>query len=578
MKKDNYMDSIRMLKYFKNARLEIVVLSILMIASCVMGILIPIFTANLITGITDFNTKKIVFFASLVTLLTLFSILENQLTNRIYLKGIKRKVFIDIRKDMLNNILNLSVSNYDKHSSGEFSERLRHDPENVSTILTVVQYSMFSIIKNFLILGYVFYVNFFIGLAYLICVVTIYFYQKHSYKKVENLEVECKSIHDKTSTLLNETIRGIRDIKLLNMFKSVNKLLVNKLLEASDKNADRDLLSQKIYNITDTLQTIGKFVVIMLGVLMTLNNKLSITNFIIVYMYSANIFEIVLCYSSIKQYLVQYKVASSRIFELMDNGKFPKEKFGDVNLKDVKGKIEYRNLSFGYDKKEILHDINIMINPKDTIAIVGSSGSGKTTLLNLLNKSYSVDNGHIFIDDIDINELSMNAIRNNISMISQNPYIFNLTIKENFELVKSDVTMKQIVEACKIAQIHDFIMELPNKYNTLIGEGGTNLSGGQKQRLAIARALIKKSKIILFDEATSALDNITQTEMRKAIDNISDDYTMIIIAHRLSTIVNCNNILVMDSGKIVATGTHESLMKKCSQYQKLYYSEIINNK
>ena len=216
---------------------------------------------------------------------------------------------------------------------------------------------------------------------------------------------------------------------------------------------------------------------------------------------------------------------------------------------------------------------NLVINPNDTIGIVGESGSGKTTLLNLLSKSYKVGKNKILIDGIDINDLTKDSIRNNIAVISQNPYIFNLTIKENLELISDDITKEDIINACKVAQIHDYIMTLPDKYDTLLGEGGTNLSGGQKQRLAIARALLKKSKIILFDEATSALDNVTQNELQKSINNISDDYTIIIVAHRLSTIKDCNKIYVMEKGEIVGAGTHKELLKNNKQYKKLYNEE-----
>ena len=192
----------------------------------------------------------------------------------------------------------------------------------------------------------------------------------------------------------------------------------------------------------------------------------------------------------------------------------------------------------------------------------------------MLSKNYKVDNNKILIDGIDINDLTKESIRNNIAVISQNPYIFNLTIKENLELIGDNITEKDIIRVCKIAQIHDYIMSLPNKYDTLLGEGGTSLSGGQKQRLAIARELLKNSKIILFDEATSALDNVTQNELQKSINNISADYTIIIIAHRLSTIRNCNKIFVMEKGEIVGSGTHDELIKNNSYYKKLYNEEV----
>jgi len=261
----------------------------------------------------------------------------------------------------------------------------------------------------------------------------------------------------------------------------------------------------------------------------------------------------------------------------MDEEKYPKEKFGSKKIEQINGKIECRNLSFKYSKKDILKDISFKLEPNDTVGIVGSSGSGKTTLLNLLVKSYYVNDNQIFIDDIDINDLTRDSIRDNISIITQNPYIFNLTIEENLKLVGDNVKKKDIIEACKIAQIHDYIESLPNKYNTLLGEGGINLSGGQRQRLAIARALIKKSKIILFDEATSALDNITQNELRKAINNITKDYTIIIVAHRLSTIKDCNKIFVMENGRIVGEGTNDELLKNNEFYKKLYMEEQIEN-
>ena len=241
---------------------------------------------------------------------------------------------------------------------------------------------------------------------------------------------------------------------------------------------------------------------------------------------------------------------------------------------NINGSIEFKNVSFGYDDKMVLKDINFNIEANDTVAIVGASGSGKSTIFNLLNKSYDVSDNSIFIDDIDINTLDCNTIRNHISIISQNPYLFNFSIKENFMLLGDHITMKDIKKACKLARIDDFIDSLPDKYDTILGEGGVNLSGGQKQRIAIARALLKKSKIILFDEATSALDNITQREIQSSINSISKDYTILIIAHRLSTIKDCNKIMVLQDGKIVGVGNHYELLKNNLYYQKLYENEI----
>lgn len=195
----------------------------------------------------------------------------------------------------------------------------------------------------------------------------------------------------------------------------------------------------------------------------------------------------------------------------------------------------------------------------------------------MLTKLYNVQNGEILIDGININELDCNTIRGNISIITQNPYIFNFSIRENLNIIKEDLTDDEMIEVCKLAYIHDFIMTLPQKYDTIVGEGGLILSGGQRQRLAIARALIRKTEIILLDEATSALDNETQNNIQQAINNMKNEYTILIIAHRLSTVMNSNRIIVIDDGKVVEEGNHFELLKKSKIYKNLYTNELILN-
>lgn len=207
------------------------------------------------------------------------------------------------------------------------------------------------------------------------------------------------------------------------------------------------------------------------------------------------------------------------------------------------------------------------------VAIVGKSGEGKSTILKLINKSYSTNDGEILIDNYNINTLSEETIKNNISIVSQSPYIFNLSIKENIKLANPQATDKEIEEVCKEAQLHDVIIEMQDGYDTIVGENEVILSGGQKQRLAIARALIKKSKIILFDEATSSLDNNNQEKIKNIIKSLSKDHTVIIVAHRLSTIIDSDCIFVLDNHGIIDSGTHNELIKKCLEYKNLYEIE-----
>lgn len=566
-------DGVRMLKYFKTIKSSLVALIILTIIYCLISIVNPIINANLLTSLTDFNVDKSIKFALFMIGISLVKVLTSYLTNIVYIKNIKQKLILGIRKDMIRNVFNMETVNFEEHSSGEFTNRITNDPEQASTILSVVQFSFFNLITDIFILIYVIYINYIFGIIYVISFFVIYVYEKTTLNKVKKLSEQNKKISDKNAGLLNEVIRGIRDIKTLNITRKTHNMVIKGLDEATRVEGEKSIKSSTSYDVVQFMQSVTVLIIILVGIFLVDKQMLTVTNLIIIYMYRTNVYDLSLCYRSIKEYLNEYSIACKRIFEFMDNNKYTKETFGNKELTNASGKIELKNLSFAYDKKKVLKDIDLVINPNDTIGIVGESGSGKTTLLNLLSKSYNVGKNKILIDGIDINDLTKDSIRNNIAVISQNPYIFNLTIKENLELISDDITKEDIVNACKVAQIHDYIMTLPDKYDTLLGEGGTNLSGGQKQRLAIARALLKKSKIILFDEATSALDNVTQNELQKSINNISDDYTIIIVAHRLSTIKDCNKIYVMEKGEIVGAGTHKELLKNNKQYKKLYNEE-----
>ncbi|MBR3146393.1 MAG: ATP-binding cassette domain-containing protein, partial [Bacilli bacterium] len=217
------------------------------------------------------------------------------------------------------------------------------------------------------------------------------------------------------------------------------------------------------------------------------------------------------------------------------------------------------------------------IPPHKKIAVVGRSGNGKSTIFNLLLRYFDCNSGSITIDGINIKDLTEKSLRENISIIRQSPFLFNLSIIDNFKLVKDDVTLDEIREVCKRAYIDDYIMSLPKGYETIIGEGGINLSGGQKQRLAIARTLLLNTKIILFDEATSALDNESQEYIKKTIDELVKDHTVVIVAHRLSTIVDADKINIIEKGMLVDSGTHEELLKKSKVYQGLYSKENSNS-
>ena len=280
------------------------------------------------------------------------------------------------------------------------------------------------------------------------------------------------------------------------------------------------------------------------------------------------------------EFIKDFNLSVERVCALVNSPEFPKEHFGSVKWSDPQGEISFDHVSFSYSsgdplirEREILKDMSFTIHAGEMVALVGRSGCGKSTVFNLLCRLYDHQHGRILLDGQDIRTLTKDSVRDNMTVVSQNPYIFNLSVRDNLRLAKSDMTDEEMKNACAMACIDEDIEEMPKGYDTVIGEGGVNLSGGQRQRLAIARSILKDYRVILFDEATSALDNVTQAKIQKAIEKIGENRTIVLIAHRLSTVIHADRILYMEDGKILAEGSHEELLKNCEAYRLLYSEE-----
>ena len=264
-----------------------------------------------------------------------------------------------------------------------------------------------------------------------------------------------------------------------------------------------------------------------------------------------------------------------RLFEYFDLEPDIKDSKNAVNVGKLQGNIEFKNVSFSYNENQkILNNISFSIHTGETFALAGSSGAGKSTLITLLPRLYDVSSGKITIDGIDIRKMTQQSLRENIGMVTQDTYLFNASILENLRYANKDASFEEIVEACKRANIHDFIDSLPEKYDTLVGNRGLRLSGGEKQRISIARVILKNPPIIILDEATSSLDSISESYIQKAIEPLLKDRTALVVAHRLSTIISSDEIAVIEEGTIVSKGTHEKLLRSCDIYRQFFETQF----
>ncbi len=561
--------------YVKEDKKYIILFLLFSLILCGISVITPLLSAKMLLFLTNGLFRDLInitLIALIVELIRkLFNFLYNILFHKYSLKATSR-IQVKIAKETMK----LETAELDSNSSGVFIDRINNDTKEIVNIFSDLGDGLIDVISNIGILIAIYFINKIMFVYFLLMLLIIFILEHTRMTKFFELDKKRRKLSEKNTGLISELIRGSRDIKSLNIENNFLKTAESKLVESNNENYKMQKINAKYNLLTGTIKDFSNLFLIILGIYLCLNNYLSISNFVIVYMYKDRLLELLRYCSYLIELTKKFNVAATRVFEVIDDEKFKKENFGNKVLNKINGDFEFKDVSFSYNEdKIILKNISFKIKANETVAFVGRSGSGKSTIFSLLNRLYSIDSGEILIDNVNINDLTKDSIRNNMSIITQNPYIFNFSIKDNLKLVKDDMTDEEMIEACKSACLHDFIMTLKDGYNTIVGEGGITLSGGQRQRLAIARALLKKTEIILFDEATSALDNETQASIQKAINNMKGEYTILIIAHRLSTVIDSDRIILIDDGKILDEGTHDELIKNNEFYKKLYEKELI---
>ena len=576
--KKNLKEFIPLIKLVKEDLNKIILASIVIFISGITDIFTGYLNGKVVESITNLDIKKALIFLGVYFILeiTMDGIILHKANSVLYKEESKltRKLGFNTYKKALN----LPAEAYEKLSSGEVINRITNDADTLSFTFGRILKMVSSLIASSIVLIYIFINSYIIGLEIILIMLILFLILKKYNPLLKNIHKERKGKQDEFTSLTNESIRGIREIKTLGV---KNNLITNmiELIKDIYKKSEEEIDMQKSFNIkTSFLKSVLECMVFATCVILLYYNKISLTFFIAMTYYIYRYTWLLEDINDLTQNYQKLSVSISRVNDILENRLYEDEKFGNKTLNNIKGTIEFKKVYFSYpDEDNILKDFNLELEPNKKIAIVGSSGQGKSTLFNLITRIFDPNKGEIDIDGINIKDLTEEDLRKNISIIRQEPFVFNRNIKENFKIINNKITLSKIRECTKLAYLDDYIMSLPKKYDTVLGEGGVNLSGGQKQRLSIARTLSKGSKIILFDEATSALDNKSQEYIKKTIDNLVKDHTIVIVAHRLSTIIDADIIFVVDDGKVVSSGTHNELLKTSDIYKNLYETESLNS-
>lgn len=583
--------------YLKNYKTPIFFYILFSLIACGCSVFTTILMAQAIENIT-LSSYQIATYLLLITLgITLLRRFLNYLLNYIYLKY-STMIMSDLSKDLAKQAFKLNSKTYSDHGTGTFVQRIVSDPSSITNQLTYIVDIIFQLVYSFIIIVYISFLNFYIGLSIaLVIILSMIVEMKRikvrriNYRKVRNS-------YDKINSLTTEIVRSEKDIKSLG--------LENSLADESSKYYDEykniffksGLTDQNWSTIRNLIIEIFGVGVLILGIYLINLGLITLATFIIINSYKGDIAYFSRAVGQLLDCFTLIKISKERMYALFDDDEFVCEKFGNKSLKRIKGKIEFKNVCYTFyeyeypqntkDKKktdtpkkkivssnQIFKNLSFSIEPNTTVAFVGKSGSGKSTILNLMSKMYEADSGEVLIDNVNINDLDKTSLRKAISLVNQFPYIFDMTIKENLLLAKESASDKQIMNAIKKSSLKEFIDTLPKGIDTKVGESGIKLSGGQKQRLAIARALLRNSPIIIFDESTSSLDNFAQEEVKKSIDALKGHSTIVIVAHRLSTIKNVDKIFFLDNGVIQDSGTFEELFKRNKNFKAMFLVENI---
>ncbi len=496
---------------------------------------------------------------------------------KVIMIGVAEEIKKMLQSQMIKSLIGADTQLIDQKHSGKFISNLTYDVSHITTLLSTAVLNLFKDSLTLIGLLFVmFFQNWKLSLIAIIMIPLASIAAKTLGKRMGKVVTEAQ---EKSGFLNAYLIELFKNHKLIKIFQKENyegERADGHLEQLKNKNKKINTIFIRMSPIMETLTGIMIAILIFYSGKLILKDEIDVSNFFSFLAAMMLAYQPVRSLSSLNISLNQGLSAAARILPIIDNKNKITDHEGAEDIKITNASINFYNINFKYDSsgENILKNININISGGKMTSLVGHSGSGKSTILNLIPRFYDAQSGDIIIDQQSIYKTKIKSLRNEISLVSQDTTLFDDTIKNNIGYAKNNVSDEEIIAAAKFSYSHEFIEKLPNKYETIIGENGVRLSGGEKQRLSIARAMIKKSPIILLDEATSSLDAETESKIQDALKTLTKGKTTIVIAHRLSTILNSDQIYIIDSGNVVANGKHDELLKNSDLYKNFYEKQI----
>ena len=491
--------------------------------------------------------------------------------------GVAEEIKKILQSHMVKSLINADTQLIDQKHSGKFISNLTYDVTHITTMLSTAILSLFKDSLTLLgLLIVMFYQNWKLSLIAIIMIPIASIASRTLGKRIGKVVTEAQEKSGFLNTHLIELFKNHKLIKIFQKEDFESKRTDEHLNQLKNKNIKINTVFVRMSPIMETLTGIMIAILIYYSGKLALKDEIEVGNFFSFLAAMMLAYQPVRALSTFNMTLKQGLSAASRILPIIDNKNKINDHENAEEIEIINSAIEFNNLSFHYNsgEKDVLKNINLKIAGGKMTSLVGHSGSGKSTILNLIPRFYDAQSGDILIDGQSIYTKKIKSLRSKISLVSQDTTLFDDTIRNNISYANNSATNDEVIAAAKFSYSHEFIDKLPNKYETIIGENGIRLSGGEKQRLSIARAMIKKSPIILLDEATSSLDAETESKIQDALKILTKDKTTIVIAHRLSTILNSDQIYIIDSGNVVANGQHEELLKNSELYKNFYEKQI----